>query len=46
VTAEDSLTQGKITRSPLDTLIKQELLKLATVCEEVANNIEDRRPSA
>jgi hypothetical protein len=28
-----------------DTVIKQELLDLAAVCEEVANNIEDRRPS-
>jgi hypothetical protein len=28
-----------------DTFIKQELLDLAAVCEEVANNIEDRRPS-
>ncbi len=26
-----------------DVLIKQELLDLAAVCEEVANNIEDRR---
>ena len=28
-----------------DALNKQELLDLAAVCEEVANNIEDRRPS-
>jgi len=28
-----------------DTFIKQELLDVAAVCEEVANNIEDRRPS-
>jgi hypothetical protein len=28
-----------------DVLIKQELLELAAVCEEVANNIEDRRTS-
>jgi hypothetical protein len=28
-----------------DIFIKQELLDLAAVCEEVANNIEDRRPS-
>jgi len=28
-----------------DVFIKQELLDLAAVCEEVANNIEDRRPS-
>jgi hypothetical protein len=26
-----------------DVFIKQELLDLAVVCEEVANNIEDRR---
>ena len=25
-----------------DTLTKQELLKLADICDEVANNIEDR----
>ena len=28
-----------------DTLGKQELVELAAVCEEVANNIEDRRTS-
>jgi len=28
-----------------ETFSKQELLDLAAVCEEVANNIEDRRPS-
>jgi hypothetical protein len=28
-----------------DAFIKQELLELAAVCEEVANNIEDRRAS-
>lgn len=28
-----------------DAFIKQELLDLAAVCEEVANNIEDRRIS-
>lgn len=28
-----------------DVFIKQELLELAAVCEEVANNIEDRRAS-
>jgi hypothetical protein len=27
-----------------DPTIKQELLELAAVCEEVANNIEDRMP--
>jgi hypothetical protein len=27
-----------------DTFIKQELLDLAAICEEVANNIEDCRP--
>jgi hypothetical protein len=26
-----------------DSFIKQELLELAAVCEEVANNIEDRQ---
>jgi hypothetical protein len=28
-----------------DTFAKQGLLDLAAVCEEVANDIEDRRPS-
>jgi hypothetical protein len=28
-----------------DPLIKQEFLELAEVCEEVANNIDDRRAS-
>ena len=28
-----------------DVFIKQELLDLAAVCEEVANNIDDRRTS-
>jgi hypothetical protein len=28
-----------------DPLVKQELLDLAAVCEEVANNIDDRLPS-
>jgi hypothetical protein len=28
-----------------DTFIRQELLELAAVCEEVANNIEDRLAS-
>jgi hypothetical protein len=28
-----------------DAFIKQELLELASVCEEVANNIEDRLAS-
>jgi hypothetical protein len=28
-----------------DVFIKQELLDLAAVCEEVANNIEDRQTS-
>jgi hypothetical protein len=27
-----------------DPLVKQELLDLAAVCEEVANNIDDRLP--
>ena len=28
-----------------DSLVKQEFLELADVCEEVANNIDDRRAS-
>ena len=28
-----------------DVFIKQDILDLASVCEEVANNIEDRRTS-
>jgi hypothetical protein len=32
----------KLAEQAPDELIKKELLELATVCEEVANNIEDR----
>jgi hypothetical protein len=34
---------GNLPKRPEDVFIKQELLDLAAVCEEVANNIEDRR---
>jgi hypothetical protein len=32
----------KLAEQAEDPLIKQELLELAVVCEQVANNIEDR----
>ena len=35
----------KLAEKTEDAFIKQELLDLAAVCEEVANNIEDRRPT-
>jgi hypothetical protein len=38
-------TYRQLAEKTEDTFIKQELLDLAAVCEEVANNIEDRRPS-
>ncbi len=33
----------KLAEQANDDLIKKELFELAAVCEEVANNIEDRR---
>ena len=33
----------ELAQKPEDSFIKQELLELAAVCEEVANNIEDRQ---
>jgi hypothetical protein len=32
-------------QSNIESLLKQEFLELAEVCEEVANNIDDRRAS-
>ena len=34
----------QLAETAVDSSIKQELLDLAAVCEEVANNIEDRMP--
>ena len=36
---------GNLAKKTEDAFIKQELLELAAVCEEVANNIEDRLAS-
>jgi hypothetical protein len=36
---------GRFAEKTEDAFIKQELLDLAAVCEEVANNIEDRLTS-
>ena len=41
---QQAATYRQLAEKTEDTLIKQELLDLAAVCEEVANNIEDRRP--
>jgi hypothetical protein len=44
----DEITSGHVSaawQKTEDTFIKHELLDLAAVCEEAANNIEDRRPS-
>ena len=35
----------QLAETTVDAFIKQEFLELAAVCEEVANNIEDRRTS-
>jgi hypothetical protein len=35
---------GNLPKTAEDVSIKQELLDLAAVCEEAANNIEDRMP--
>jgi hypothetical protein len=35
----------KLAEKTEDVFIKQELLDLAAICEEVANNIEDRQTS-
>jgi hypothetical protein len=42
---QQAVTYRQLADKTEDTFIKQELLDLAAVCEEVANNIEDRRPS-
>jgi hypothetical protein len=42
---EQAAMYQQLAKKTEDTFIKQELLDLAAVCEEVANNIEDRRPS-
>jgi hypothetical protein len=39
---EEAQKYRKLAEQALDALIKQELRELADVCDEVANNIEDR----
>jgi hypothetical protein len=41
----DFLEYQQLAEMAVDPLVKQELLDLAAVCEEVANNIDDRLPS-
>ena len=41
----DSAKYRQLAEAAEDPLVKQELLDLAAVCEEVANNIDDRLPS-
>jgi hypothetical protein len=42
---QQAATYRQLVEKTEDTFVKQELLDLAAVCVEVANNIEDRRPS-
>jgi hypothetical protein len=42
---QQAATYRQLAERTEDTFVKHELLDLAAVCEEVANNIEDRRPS-
>ena len=39
---DEAAKYRKLAEQAPDELIKKELLELAAVCEEVANNIEDR----
>jgi hypothetical protein len=39
---QQAATYRQLAETAEDPFIKQELLELAAVCEEVANNIEDR----
>jgi hypothetical protein len=39
---DEAAKYRKLAEQALDALIKQELFELAAICEEVANNIEDR----
>jgi hypothetical protein len=42
---QQAITYRQLAEKTEDELIKKELLDLAAVCEEVANNIEDRGSS-
>ena len=42
---EQAVKYRELAEKAADPLIKQEFLELAEVCEEVANNIDDRRAS-
>jgi hypothetical protein len=42
---EQAAMYRQLSEKTEDAFIKQELLELAAVCEEVANNIEDRLAS-
>lgn len=42
---EQAVKYRELAEKAEDPLIKQEFLELAGVCEEVANNIDDRRAS-
>jgi hypothetical protein len=42
---EQAVKYRELAEKADDPLIKQEFLELAKVCEEVANNIDDRRAS-
>ena len=42
---QQAATYRKLSEQAEDAFIKQELLELAAVCEEVANNVEDRLAS-
>ena len=41
---DEAAKYRRLAESAEDPVIKQELLDLATVCEEVVDNIEDRMP--
>jgi hypothetical protein len=41
---DEAAKYRQLAETAKDLSIKQELLDLAAVCEEVANNIEDRAP--
>jgi hypothetical protein len=42
---DEAAKYQQLAEMAVDPLVKQELLDLAAVCEEVANNIGDRLPS-
>jgi hypothetical protein len=42
---EQAVKYRELAEKAEDSFVKQEFLELADVCEEVANNIDDRRAS-